>query len=124
MKKIITLTTLTLIFSCSKNYELGSLAPDEVFISQEALENPTWENSIEEIVTQKCSNCHKVNRDQYVPTNTPNTFDDINDYDFFLINKDYIKDRILDSVNPMPPNFSTPLTEKEKEVILRFIENI
>ena len=115
---------LLLFFSCAKSFDQGELALDEVAFSDAVLASPTWNDPIYQIVESKCSSCHTVNRNQFVPSNTPNSFDDIDDESFFTTNRAEILARIQDESFPMPPTFATPLSSRESEALIRYINSL
>lgn len=119
MKYILLLSLL--LSSCSKSYDLGSESQVNVEVSDSELTTPTWNSPIYKIVETKCATCHSRYRDQFVPANTPSYYDDLLDEDFFELNSPEILDRINDEEDPMPPNFSTPLTQREKQALRNYI---
>jgi uncharacterized membrane protein len=111
------------ILSCTKSYDLGDSEQVNVKITDAELATPTWSSPVYQIVEAKCATCHTRFRDQFVPANTPSDLDDLLDENFFNANRNEVWDRIIDSENPMPPTFSTPLTLREKEALKNYIDS-
>ena len=124
MNRIFIIFSLLTLFGCSKSYDLGERDLYFVEISDSELQTPTWNSPTFEIVKTKCASCHTAYRDQFVPSNTPSDFDEILDEDFFALNKNEILERIQDEEEPMPPNFATPLSSREKEALLNYLNSI
>ena len=117
-------TLCFLLISCSKSFDLGGEDQFNVEVSKEELEAPSWDYPVYQIVELKCASCHSRKRDQFVPTITPSYYDDILDLDFFTYNKNEILDRIMNEENIMPPNYSTPLSPREKKALINFIKTL
>lgn len=110
--------TLNLL-ACSA--DLGSEGVIEVSVDAT---NPTWAGGIQELVERKCSSCHRPDKNQFVPADTPDTFDFINDESFFTTNRITIQTRLNDTADPMPPEFATPLTSNEALALENYINSL
>jgi hypothetical protein len=106
--------------------DLGGETPDKVQIGTELT---GWDNGAGAVIQQKCANCHRADRSQTVPGNTPHILDDMGNPEFFknaknrgLINamKKRIESSDVDKV--MPPRFGTPLYADERLALTTFIE--
>ncbi len=109
------LVALTLV-TCSKAYDYGDRSTPAVPVD---VSNPSWSNGIQNVIKEKCVNCHTpaAQRSKFVPGNTPSTIDNINSEGFFAdsAKSALVQSRVFnDAVNPMPPKFATPLTTEEK----------
>jgi mono/diheme cytochrome c family protein len=113
-----TCSVILLAFGC-KAYDLGD---EEAFAVAVDKESPTWENGIGELITRKCASCHTADRDTYVPTNTPHTFDDLHKQEFVETNAFSIQSYVFDNeTTPMPPSFATQLTADEKSALEAYL---
>ncbi len=110
--------------SCS-SYDLGKETAKFVITDQS---NPTWDSGgIKALLAEKCDNCHTSSPDKFVPDNAKKY-----QYDFSKDESKYIttyasrtKSRVFESdSNPMPPNFSTPLTVNEKAALKKYLEKV
>jgi len=116
MKYLLAASALIQLFSCGA-FDLGDESPDEVTITNASL----WTGGISDLITAKCAGCHTTNRNQFVPANTPTTFDNITDEAFFTGQFGTVTTWVCDQFEPMPPLFATPLTTTELNALLTFM---
>jgi mono/diheme cytochrome c family protein len=114
------LAILTALTAC-RSEDLGKSDPDVVDVS-----GPTWGQGIDQLVNQKCANCHTARRGEFVPSNTPNTIDSIGSKDFWLTARNLsriilIRTRFTSGDNPMPPRYGTPFSDNERTQFTAFL---
>lgn len=117
---------MSALISYCHSKDLGGEAPDKVQINAELAD---WDHGAGEVIQQKCANCHRADRTQTVPGNTPHVLDDIGNPAFFRDPKNRgmisaMKRRVTtqDSEKIMPPRFGTPLYDDEKSALLAFFD--
>ena len=119
-------SVMSMAFARCHSKDLGGEAPDKVQISTELT---GWDSGAGAVIQQKCANCHRADRGQTVPGNTPHVLDDMGNPDFFKNSKNrgliaMMKKRIEsgDTTTIMPPRFGTPLYEDERVALTTFID--
>lgn len=118
---------MAMVFARCHSKDLGAEAPDKVQIGTELAD---WDNGAGEVIQQKCANCHRADRGQTVPGNTPHILDDMGNPEFFKSAKNRglisaMKKRIdsSDTSKVMPPRFGTPLYDDERYALTTFIDS-
>ena len=110
------------LIGCADVDTLGDEEPTEVKISG----TPTWENGIGQLMVLKCANCH-IPGSSYAPANTPQYTNFSNSEDAKMA-APWIVGGILDhdvaNVRQMPLDYSTPLTQNEKDALLEWAQNV
>lgn len=120
------ISVMSMVFTRCHSKDLGGEAPDKVQIGTELAD---WDNGAGSVIQQKCANCHRADRVQTVPGNTPHSLDDMGNPDFFKNSKNRglisaMKKRIetADTDKVMPPRFGTPLYDDERLALTTFID--
>lgn len=107
--------------ACSRSYDLGSEPVEEVAVNEV---NPTWENGIGQLMTSKCGNCHVPRPGPFVPPNTPLSFD-FTQKETTTSFRCRVAARTLEgNPTPMPPDFATPLTAREKAALKAYLATL
>jgi len=111
-----------------KAYDLGS-EPDSYI--EVDVNNPTWDSGgVGLVFLYKCATCHTADREWYVPSNTPTTYDEIHNEDFFTSEANAgklnnIKTRMFSTPdNPMPPHYATALSDDEKTAVQKYLDTL
>lgn len=115
---------LCMTTSC-ESYDLGGEPTANVVLSA----NASWNNGIGKLVKAKCANCHRPDRTQFTPANTPVTMDDIGEESFFNarlngLRVQLVRSRVFDSTVPMPPLFGDQLNESEALAFKNYLDRI
>ena len=130
------LIVFIIFFQACAAQDLGDATPIEVEIASAS--NPTWDGGIGELMQKKCANCHIATeqRSKFVPSDVPEGFvsiDTIGEEDFFaILNSPAKTGRVYtvflrtfhDAEDPMPPDFSTPLSTNEKTAFANYLQNL
>lgn len=115
---------LLLAAGCSA-YDLGDEEQANVDVDRD---DPSWDGGIGRLVELKCASCHTEDKDTFVPANTPDTIDDISQRGFFDPEKNAARMRMVyrrvygETDMPMPPEFATQLTPRERAAFKTFLE--
>ncbi len=102
--------------ACSRAETLSKLVPPAVDVS--AVE-ATWDNGVRQLVKERCASCHAAALGEFVPDSTPLL--DFTLEDEFRSVRGRSLARIEDAANPMPPNYSDPLSQEEKEFLRKYL---
>ena len=110
------------LIGCADVETLGDETPTEIVIQGE----PTWENGIGHLMVLKCANCH-LPGSSYAPEGTPQYTNFSNSEDAKMA-APWILAGILDhdvaNVRQMPLDYSTPLTQNEKDALMIWAANV
>jgi mono/diheme cytochrome c family protein len=110
-----------LLAACSA-YDLGSERPLEISADSA---NPTWENGIQQIVKQRCDNCHAKVQSKFVPG-------DVKKFNFGMSESEAEFAKHLSGTqlwvfnkpnDPMPPAYADQLTANEKEALKNYVDS-
>lgn len=110
------------LIGCADVDTLGDEEPDETVVVGE----PTWVNGVGAIILTKCANCHSPDS-QYAPSNTPKYLDFSNEEGaeaaapWILAG---ILNENIGNVRQMPLDYSTPVTDREKEYLETWANNV
>jgi hypothetical protein len=108
-----------LISSC-RAYDLGNRPPIEIEVDPD---NAVWSQGIQSLIAAKCDTCHQTGGSEFEPYPARfYRFDLSFDEDSFRRYLVTSCHRIQLHSNPMPPAYATPLTDNEREALLRYCE--
>jgi hypothetical protein len=112
------------VTSCSA-YDLGSETAPEIAVDAD---NPTWDGGVANIIDERCASCHSNLGANFVPANTPESYEQMDQKSFYddKDNLDKIRNirfRMLSTEDPMPPNFASPLYENELNALEKFFSD-
>ncbi len=114
------LLTLWVLLSSGCGAETrGHEAPDEIAIDTKT---PTFEE-IQLLMKIKCQNCHSTTPGKFAPANTPPIA--LDNEEEFTKRLSSTRNRVFFTPdNPMPPDYGTPLTDREKEALKKYIDTL
>jgi mono/diheme cytochrome c family protein len=98
--------------------DLGDETPIRVAVNAQA---PEWSKDIKLVMELKCMNCHARPRPSHAPSDTPALA--LAEFETFVKQASRVKARVFeDPLDPMPPDYGTPLSSEEKAALKKFVE--